>query len=379
MNMKRLSFILIAFLAAMFGKAAWVDAENRTSSNEVLVTLSDSVDLPDGEVIEVADVNPEFPGGQEALMQFLGNNLQYPESAQKAGIEGRVLVTFIVGADGVVRNPKVYKSVDEALDKEALRVIALMPAWKPGTVKEKPVNVKFTIPVTFRLQNNDGAKKPNGQMPPRMGGGPMGGFMGGPRTTAVFGVYKKTKNMRGFDEYMFGVKDKMHQGYKVTVGYNVKTQNETLQQEIAERVFGVRDNFEAAVKAFRKTFEEIKIEEAKKSIVESETEYCSQPNGVVGIEYRSLANTTNLQKLSNAEYFLFDTKTNKVVTLEDLITPKLNDYLKSKGVETDKSTNIAIKDQSFIAVTSLQVITMDGVKLKDNLSDYALETLGLTR
>lgn len=366
--MKRL--ITAALFAASLGSNAHLFA-----SNECYVVSPDSVDK---ETIFInPEVQPQFPGGVEALKKYLETNLKYPPSAQKAKVEGRVLVQFLIDKEGNVCDPVCVKSVHKDLDAEAIRVVKAMPKWQPYTINGIPKDMKFTIPVTFRLNPND-AKKPGGQMPPHRGGN-MGGRMGGPRTTAVFGVYKKGKNRGGFDEYMLGVKDKLHQAVKLTVNFNVKTKNEELNKEIAERVFGIRDEFEAAIKAFHKTFDEIKIEEGKISVVENETEYFASPNGVVGVEYRCLTEVTNLQKLPAMEYLLFDTNTNKVVTLADLIAPDLNDYLKSKGVETDKSTNICVRDNGFIAVTSLSVITMDSEKLKDKLSDYALQILGIER
>lgn len=367
-DMKRL--ITAVLFAASLGSNAHLFA-----SNECNVVSPDSVDK---ETIFInPEVQPQFPGGVEALKKYLETNLKYPPSAQKAKVEGRVLVQFLIDKEGNVCDPVCVKSVHKDLDAEAIRVVKSMPKWQPYSVNGVPKDMKYTIPVAFRL-NIDEAKKPGGQMPPRMGGN-MGGRMGGPRTTAVFGVYKKGKNRGGFDEYMLGVKDKLHQAVKLTVNYNVKTKNEELNKEIAQRVFGVRDDFETALKAFHKSLDEIKIEEAKITVIENETEYQVCPNGVVGIEYRSLAGATNLQKLPAVEYMLFDTNNNKVVTLADLITPALGDYLKEKGVDIEKSTNISIKGKGFIAVTSLSAITMDGEKLKDKLSDYALEILGMER
>jgi len=92
-----------------------------------------------------------FPGGNEALMKWLSKNLKYPASAQENGIQGRVLVQFVVNKDGSIVEPKVLRSVDPALDKEALRVVSTMPKWQPGKQRGKTVRVRFTLPVTFRL------------------------------------------------------------------------------------------------------------------------------------------------------------------------------------------------------------------------------------
>lgn len=108
---------------------------------------------PDEQVIfDVVEKMPEFPGGMAALMQFLGKNIKYPTIAQENGTQGRVIVQFVVNKDGSIVEPKVVKSVDPYLDKEALRVISSMPKWSPGMQRQKPVRVKYTVPVTFRLQ-----------------------------------------------------------------------------------------------------------------------------------------------------------------------------------------------------------------------------------
>lgn len=103
-------------------------------------------------IFEVVENAPEFPGGTAALMQFLGKNIKYPTIAQENGTQGRVIVQFVVNRDGTIVDPKVVKSVDPYLDKEALRVILSMPKWKPGMQRGKAVRVKFTVPVMFRLQ-----------------------------------------------------------------------------------------------------------------------------------------------------------------------------------------------------------------------------------
>jgi protein TonB len=105
----------------------------------------------EGEIFEVVEQNPSFPGGDKALMEWLHKNLKYPQSAQENNIQGRVLVTFIVNKDGAIVEPEVVKSVHPQLDREALRVISTMPNWKPGSQRGKPVRVKYTVPVNFRL------------------------------------------------------------------------------------------------------------------------------------------------------------------------------------------------------------------------------------
>ena len=85
-------------------------------------------------------------------MNWLGKNVNYPATAQEKGIQGRVIIQFVVERDGSITEPKVVRGVDPDLDKEALRVISIMPNWKPGMQKGKAVRVKYTLPVAYRLQ-----------------------------------------------------------------------------------------------------------------------------------------------------------------------------------------------------------------------------------
>lgn len=113
---------------------------------------------PSDLVFTVVEVMPEFPGGQGALLQFLAKSIKYPVIAQQNGIQGRVTCSFVVGKDGVIRNIEVIRGVDPLLDLEATRVISMMPKWKPGMQKGKEVSVKYTVPVTFRLQGKEDNK-----------------------------------------------------------------------------------------------------------------------------------------------------------------------------------------------------------------------------
>ena len=106
----------------------------------------------DKEVYEVVENMPEFPDrGMSGLMKYLSANIRYPEAAHKAGTQGRVTVQFVVSKDGSIGDVKVIRGVDPTLDAEAIRVISGMPKWKPGTQKGEPVNVRYTVPVMFRL------------------------------------------------------------------------------------------------------------------------------------------------------------------------------------------------------------------------------------
>jgi protein TonB len=103
-------------------------------------------------VFDVVEQMPSFPGGQSALLQYLSSNIKYPVVAEENGVQGRVIVTFVVEKDGSITDVKVVKSVDPSLDKEAQRVVKSMPKWIPGKQNGAAVRVKYTVPVTFRLQ-----------------------------------------------------------------------------------------------------------------------------------------------------------------------------------------------------------------------------------
>jgi protein TonB len=103
-------------------------------------------------VFDVVEQMPSFPGGPSALMQFLSSNIKYPVVAEENGVQGRVVCTFVVEKDGSITDVRVIKSVDPSLDKEAMRVVKSMPRWIPGKQNGSAVRVKYTVPVTFRLQ-----------------------------------------------------------------------------------------------------------------------------------------------------------------------------------------------------------------------------------
>ena len=101
---------------------------------------------------DVVEQMPEYPGGSAELLKFLSKNVKYPVEAEKAGIQGRVILTFVVEKDGTISEPTVVKSVDPVLDAEAVRVISAMPNWVPGRQNGEVVRVKYAVPVTFALQ-----------------------------------------------------------------------------------------------------------------------------------------------------------------------------------------------------------------------------------
>jgi len=129
---------------------------NDEAEGEVLkakeVVVDEKPKEEETKVFDVVEQMPQFPGGPNALFEYLSKNIKYPVVAEENGIQGRVIVTFVVERDGSITDVKVAKSVDPSLDKEARRVVKSMPHWIPGKQNGSAVRVKYTVPVTFRLQ-----------------------------------------------------------------------------------------------------------------------------------------------------------------------------------------------------------------------------------
>lgn len=131
---------------------------NTEDDKEAEVVIAAPVEAPEEDeeeevVFVVVEKMPEFPGGQQALFKYLSENVKYPVIAQENGIQGRVICQFVVNRDGSIVDVEVVRSGgDPSLDKEAIRVIKSMPKWKPGQQRGKPVRVKYTVPVNFKLQ-----------------------------------------------------------------------------------------------------------------------------------------------------------------------------------------------------------------------------------
>ena len=134
---------LVALLVFLTGCAA---------EKEPLITSS----LSHGVIIEPKipeEVYPKYPGGPEKMFEFIADNLRWPDD--DACIQGRVVVSFIVEKDGSLTDIKVEKSIDPLFDKEAVRVVKTMPKWEPGMWNGKPARVKYCIPISFRLAQNN--------------------------------------------------------------------------------------------------------------------------------------------------------------------------------------------------------------------------------
>jgi protein TonB len=112
---------------------------------------SEEEEAEGNQIFTIVEQQPEFPGGESALLKYLGDHIKYPAFAQENGIQGRVTLSFTVEKDGSIANIEVMRSPADELSKEAVRVVSTMPKWKPGKQRGKPVRVKYVLPVVFRL------------------------------------------------------------------------------------------------------------------------------------------------------------------------------------------------------------------------------------
>ena len=128
------------------------DADKKEAATPKEADTQTEAKVDENGIHQVCEEMPEFPGGMRECMNWLGKNVNYPATAQEKGIQGRVIIQFVVERDGSITEPKVVRGVDPDLDKEALRVVSAMPNWKPGKHKGEVVRVKYTLPVMYRLQ-----------------------------------------------------------------------------------------------------------------------------------------------------------------------------------------------------------------------------------
>lgn len=115
------------------------------------ISYKEAHEIEKGECINWAEVLPEFPGGNDSLNAFIKQNLQYPESAKEQGVEGIVVITFIVEKDGSIAFLRIDQSVNEELDAEAIRLVNIMPKWEPGNIGPSFTRVPYTLPIVFKL------------------------------------------------------------------------------------------------------------------------------------------------------------------------------------------------------------------------------------
>ncbi len=128
------------------------DLEGIDIANLIYQPSTDDFPEEEEDVLITAEIMPEFPGGEKALLSYLANNVKYPLIAQENGIQGRVYVSFVVDEQGNVFDTEIIRGVDFSLDNEALRVVREMPKWKPGRQGGKAVKVRYFVPVRFELR-----------------------------------------------------------------------------------------------------------------------------------------------------------------------------------------------------------------------------------
>ena len=141
-------------LRAMFDGKTYFTMITDTAGNNILAKTEFPVKQTDAseEIFFIVEEMPEFPGGEQALREFIAKNVEYPKVAQEKGIQGKVYVTFVVTKDGSIANATIARGVDPSLDTEALRVVNGLPKWKPGKQRGQFVNVSYTVPINFKLQ-----------------------------------------------------------------------------------------------------------------------------------------------------------------------------------------------------------------------------------
>ena len=150
-------FFALGLLASVVGVNAQVIVDHYHLDVAVISGEDDWVEIlevtePDENgIFQVVETEPEFPGGMAELMKYLEKNLRYPQICKEQGVQGRVIVQFVVNTDSTITDVNVIKPVNPHLDEEAVRVVKAMPKWNPGKQRGEPVRVRFFLPVTFRL------------------------------------------------------------------------------------------------------------------------------------------------------------------------------------------------------------------------------------
>jgi periplasmic protein TonB len=130
-----------------------VKGDDEVNGVDIIDLDNHKIEVQADEPTYVPEQMPQFPGGEEALMEFLNENLRYPAQAENMGIAGRVTVRFVVNREGVVSNVQVMRSLDPSCDKEAMRIVKIMPNWIPGRQNGRAVDVYYVLPILFKLNN----------------------------------------------------------------------------------------------------------------------------------------------------------------------------------------------------------------------------------
>ena len=143
-NLRQISTLIVLSLSLLIGHNVYAQV-NPYSGEEYV----------EEEIYTVVENEPEFPGGMEALYQYLSRNLRYPKEAKEKSISGKVYITFVIEKDGSISSPRILREIGGGCGAEALRVVKAMPLWKPGMHRGKPVRVQFNLPIIFTLTADD--------------------------------------------------------------------------------------------------------------------------------------------------------------------------------------------------------------------------------
>jgi len=151
--MKSILITIVCITFSLLINAQTADSVKTTENNKLKENEIEK------EVFLILDKAPQFPGGENAMMKFLGENMKYPKVAREAGIQGTVYLSFVVGADGSISTVQVTNGIGGGCDEEAVRVVQSMPKWKPGIQRGKPVPVNYTLPICFILHDSPKTEK----------------------------------------------------------------------------------------------------------------------------------------------------------------------------------------------------------------------------
>ena len=145
--------ILMGLLGACSSNTSDKTSLSEQSVSENKTATPVAIEVPDtlGKTYDAVEVMPEFPGGTEALLSFIKDNLEYPQKAIDEQTEGRVIIRFVVNSNGEISDPTILKGINKNLDQAAIDVINKLPRWKPGQQDGQPVSVRFTLPIVFKL------------------------------------------------------------------------------------------------------------------------------------------------------------------------------------------------------------------------------------
>lgn len=153
-----ISLVFMVFITISYTREIIAQEDQKSDNIKSQQTIEEK-GLQNDQVFMVVEKMPEYPGGDDARIKFMVENIKYPEQAKKNGIQGVVFVSYIVEKDGKISNVKTIRGIGGGCDEEAERVISLMPNWKPGFQKGQPVRVQFNLPVRFSLDKSNKSKE----------------------------------------------------------------------------------------------------------------------------------------------------------------------------------------------------------------------------